>query len=75
LRGHAIPALAGVRVTRQAYYRGHWHSLASVTTGAHGSYAFRFAPHDKGVHDYRVVVPGFDGRSHGSSPIRRLHVR
>jgi hypothetical protein len=74
LRGHAIPALAGIRVTRQAFYGGRWHSVGPVTTGPHGAYAFRFAPPDKGVHAYRVVVPGFDGRSHGYSPIRRLRV-
>jgi GH25 family lysozyme M1 (1,4-beta-N-acetylmuramidase) len=75
LRGHGIPALAGVQVVRQSYYGGRWHSIESTTSAAHGNYAFPFAPPTKGVHVYRVVVPGFDGRAHGYSPIRRVHVR
>ena len=75
LRGHMIPSLAGFRVQRQAYYGGRWHTIESTTTGAHGDYAFRFAPTTKGGHDYRVVAPAFDGRAHGSSPVRHLTVR
>jgi hypothetical protein len=62
-------------VVRQSYYGGRWHSIESTTSAAHGNYAFPFAPPTKGVHVYRVVVPGFDGRAHGYSPIRRVHVR
>jgi GH25 family lysozyme M1 (1,4-beta-N-acetylmuramidase) len=75
LRGHVQPLMAGVRVTRQAFFGHRWHSVGATTTGPHGGYEFRFVPPSKGVHVYRTVVAGFDGRSHGYSPSRRLNVR
>ena len=74
LRGHIRPLTAGIRVVRQAYYGHRWHAAGSTHTDATGSYRFRFAPTTKGVHFYRTVVSGFDGRAHGYSPSRRLRV-
>jgi GH25 family lysozyme M1 (1,4-beta-N-acetylmuramidase) len=74
MRGHMIPSLAGFRVQRQAFYGGRWHTIESTTTGSHGDYSFRFVPTTKGGHAYRVVVPAFDGRAHGYSPIKHLRV-
>ena len=74
LRGHIRPTLDGVRVKRQAYYGHRWHAAGSTRTDANGNYSFRFAPTTKGVHFYRTLVAGFDGRSHGYSPSRRLRV-
>jgi hypothetical protein len=74
LRGHVRPALEGVRVTRQAFYGHRWHAVGSTYADADGRYRFRFAPTTKGVHLYRTLVAGFDGRSHGYSPSRRLRV-
>jgi hypothetical protein len=74
LRGHVRPTLEGVRVTRQAYYGHRWHAAGTTYTDGSGRYRFRFAPTTKGVHFYRTLVAGFDGRSHGYSPSRRLRV-
>ena len=75
MSGRMVPRLAGYRVQRQAFYGGRWHTMQSTTTGDHGDYSFRFAPTAKGGHDYRVVVPAFDARAHGFSPVRHVHVR
>jgi GH25 family lysozyme M1 (1,4-beta-N-acetylmuramidase) len=74
LHGRVGPALEGVRVTRQAYYGSRWRTAGKTHTDSSGRYEFQFVPRTKGVHLYRTVVAGSDGRSLGYSPSRRLRV-
>ncbi len=77
ISGRIDPAVGGVTVRRQAFYRHRWHVLQKMRTADDGSYSFTFTPHSKvrSTKVLRVVVRAFDGRARGLSPSRRLLVR
>ncbi|HEU5034287.1 MAG TPA: GH25 family lysozyme [Mycobacteriales bacterium] len=77
ISGVIAPAVGGIEVRQQAYYRHHWHVLQRGVTATDGSYVFSFAPTTKvkTTKRYRIVVAGFDGRSRGVSAVLDLLVR
>jgi GH25 family lysozyme M1 (1,4-beta-N-acetylmuramidase) len=54
--GSVSPLLAGVRVYRQGYYSGGWHTYASTLVDRYGHYRFLFAPTVATTDHYRVWV-------------------
>jgi acyl dehydratase len=49
--------LVGERVSRQQYYAGGWHTLATALVSSTGTWRFAFTPTTVGPHLYRVVLP------------------
>jgi len=74
LYGHITPAVGGVRVYRESYYRGGWRVLATTVTSETGHYSFRFTPSSRGTRYYRTVVAGYGGRASGATGTLVLHV-
>jgi hypothetical protein len=72
LTGHIAPAVAGVRVWREAASRGRWHIVATTVTRAGGYYGFRVTPAVRGSSIFRVVAAASSGRAAGVSPTVRL---
>ena len=75
MSGAIRPRVPGVRVMRQLFYRGSWHTLQRTRTHEGGSYAFAFAVRAHGTFRYRVIVASFSGLDWGSSRSVLLHVR
>ena len=76
LHGSIRPAVAGIKVWTQTYYRGAWHDAGSeTTTGPGGTYSFTWTPKARGKHLIRTTVSWFDGRARGWSSNQRLTVK
>lgn len=74
LSGDTTPAVAGLRVRRQGFYDGAWHTWAQTRTDAEGHYTFTITPTTRATNTYRVVVRRADGRYRGFSPTLQLRV-
>jgi len=76
LHGSIRPAVEGINVWTQTYFRGAWHDAGTVTTtGPNGTYSFTWSPTDRGKHLIRTTVSWFDGRARGWSTTQRLTVK
>jgi len=76
LTGRIGPAVGGIDVWTQTYYKGAWHDAGSKTTTApDGTYSFSWTPTTRGTKLIRTVVSWFDGRARGFSATQKLIVK
>lgn len=75
LQGTLAPAYVGTRLHVQRQMAEGWRTIATVGTGAAGTYRYLLSPGLFGGYSFRVVLPGSSAYRAAISPAKRLVVQ